>query len=420
MYQLTQLGNGLTVATASMPQMASVCVGLWVGVGSRHEPSVLNGAAHFIEHLLFKGTRRRTAQDISQDIEGLGGYLNAFTSEETSCFFARACHDRLPELLDVLLDMFLNSKFDPLEIRKEREVIKEEVAMYRDQPQNYVHELLNAAQWPDQPLGRSITGTEESLDRLTRACLRQHQQRNYLAANTVVVAAGHVSHRSLVNSIRSSANAFGQGPKPTFDPAFNTRAKPWLHLHTRDTEQTQIAWGIRTCSRHDERRYALRLLNALLGENMSSRLFQVLREDLGLAYSINTTVSYFEDAGDLSISAGLDDEHLPKALAIIRKELRRFREITPAKSDLNRAKDYVIGQSELSLEGTENHMMWLGEQLLGYGRIIPPSDTRKRLQAVTPAQIRAVARDFLQPERMTLAMISPLKSARHLECWLGV
>ena len=163
MYQLTRLDNGLRIATAAMPHMASVSLGFWVGVGGRFESADLSGASHFIEHLLFKGTRKRSARQISQDVEGLGGYLNAFTSEENTCFFAKAGHDRLPDLLDVLFDMFLHSRFDPAEIRKEREVIKEEVAMYRDQPQHYVHELLNAAQWPDQPLGRSITGTIKNL-----------------------------------------------------------------------------------------------------------------------------------------------------------------------------------------------------------------------------------------------------------------
>ena len=169
MYQVTQLKNGLTVATAEMPHMMSVSVGLWVGVGSRYEPDQLNGVCHFIEHLLFKGTKQRSAREISQAVEGIGGYLNAFTSEETTCFHARACHDRFEELLDVLLDMLLDSRFDPVEISKEREVIKEEMAMYLDEPQHHVQELLNAALWPEQPLGRPITGTEKTLDAMARA-----------------------------------------------------------------------------------------------------------------------------------------------------------------------------------------------------------------------------------------------------------
>jgi predicted Zn-dependent peptidase len=415
MYQLTRLDNGLTIATASMPHMASVSLGLWVGVGGRFETLELNGASHFIEHLLFKGTRKRNAQRISQDVEGLGGYLNAFTSEDNTCFFAKARQDRLPDLLDVLIDMFLHSRFDPTEIKKEREVIKEEVAMYRDQPQHYVHELLNATQWPNQPLGRSITGTLENLDRLDRSALVAHQRSHYGAANTWVVAAGRLSHHRLVAEVVRHARSFPRGPRLPFLPAFNHSQQPLLALDSREIEQTQLALSVRTCSRHDPRRYALRLLNTILGENMSSRLFQILREDTGLAYSISSSLSFFEDVGDLVISAGLDTSNLPRALTLLGKELRRLREKPPGTAELNRARDYVIGQNDLSLEGTEQHMMWLGEQLLGYGKIMLPSTLKRSLHQVTPAHVQAAAHDFFHPGLLTLALVSPLNSARHLQ-----
>src|SRR5580704_14396009 len=178
MYKVTRLENGLTVATAEMPHMASVSLGIWIGVGGRYEPEPLSGVSHFIEHLLFKGTKRRSAREISQAVEGIGGYLNAFTSEEHTCFYSRARHDRFEELFDVLTDMFLHSTFDPAEIAKEREVIKEELAMYLDQPQQYVQELLNATLWPGQPLGRSITGTKKTLDAITRDALLDYQRKN--------------------------------------------------------------------------------------------------------------------------------------------------------------------------------------------------------------------------------------------------
>ncbi|HOW67491.1 MAG TPA: pitrilysin family protein [Candidatus Paceibacterota bacterium] len=418
MYQLTRLDNGLRIATAAMPHMASVSLGFWVGVGGRFESADLSGASHFIEHLLFKGTRKRSARQISQDVEGLGGYLNAFTSEENTCFFAKAGHDRLPDLLDVLFDMFLHSRFDPAEIRKEREVIKEEVAMYRDQPQHYVHELLNAAQWPDQPLGRSITGTIKNLDQLNRSALLNHQRSHYGAANTFVVAAGRVSHPRLVAEVARLTRAFPPGSRHPFAPAFNPAQQPVLTLDSREIEQTQLALGIRTCSRHDPRRYALRLLNTILGENMSSRLFQILREDTGLTYSISSSLSFFEDVGDLVISAGLDTGNVPKALTLLAKELSRLRDKPPGKAELARARDYVIGQSNLSLEGTEHHMMWLGEQLLGYGKITRPAILKRALRQVTPAQIQSAARDFFHPGLLTLALVSPLKSAGHLQRYL--
>lgn len=419
MYQISRLKSGLTIATAEMPHMASVSLGLWVGVGGRYEPAPLNGVSHFIEHLLFKGTRKRSAKEISQAVESIGGYLNAFTGEESTCFYSKGLHGRLDELLEVLLDMFLHSTFARGEIDKERSVIKEELAMYLDQPQHYVQELLNEILWPDHPLGRSLTGTEKSLDGLERPQLLGYQRANYVAPSTLVIAAGNLQHRRVLKAISRFAPQFPLGKRPHFVPVREQQTQTRLRLHTKDTAQTQLALGIRACSRHDERRYALRLLNTLLGENMSSRLFQVVREDHGLAYSISSSLSLFDDVGALTISAGLDTDKLPQALKLIRRELRRFTETPPTARELRAARDYLIGQIDLSLESTENQMMWLGDQLIGYGRIIPPSQIKERLVEVQPAQIRHAAREFLRPERMSLALVSPLKSEKGLAKLLG-
>jgi predicted Zn-dependent peptidase len=408
------LKNGLTVATAEMPHMASVSVGLWVGIGSRHEPPEFNGACHFIEHLLFKGTKRRSAREISQAVEGIGGYLNAFTAEEMTCFHARASAERFDELLDVLSDMLLNSRFAPPEIVKEREVIKEEIAMYLDQPQHQVQELLNATLWPDQSLGRPVTGTNQSLDRLRRPELVAYLRENYVAGGTWVVAAGNLRHRSVVRSVTRSASRFPAGHRPRFAAAHERQTRPRLSLVTRDTEQTQIALGIRACSRHDPRRFALRLLSTILGENMSSRLFQIIREDRGLAYSIYSMSSHFDDTGDLVISAGLDTDNAEQTLRLIRRELRRCAESPPSAAEVRRARDYIVGQIDLSLESTENQMNWIGEQLLGYGRIISADEIRRRLRKVSAGDIRAVAGDFFRPERFNLALVSPRRSAADL------
>jgi predicted Zn-dependent peptidase len=412
MYQLTKLPNGLRIATAKMPHMLSVSVGLWIGVGSRYEPAPLNGVCHFIEHLLFKGTKKRSAKEISQAVEGIGGYLNAFTSEETTCFHARAGHDRFEQLLDALLDMLLGSRFDPVEIGKEREVIKEEIAMYLDEPQHYVQELLNATLWPNQPLGRPITGTNRTLDAMTRADLLGYLRRNYVAGNVVLAAAGRLTHRQVVRAAARYAARLPATAPPHFSAARSDQQQPRIRLFTKKTEQTQIALGIRTCSRHDNRRFALRLLNTLLGENMSSRLFQVIREDRGLAYSIYSTPSFFSDAGDFVISAGLDTDNLPIVLRLVLRELQRITETAPSAAELRRARDFVIGQIDLSLESTDNQMNWVGEQLIGYGRIISPAQLKRRLRAVTAPEIRAVARDFFRPERLNLALIGPLRSDR--------
>lgn len=414
MYQVARIQNGLTVATAEMPHMASVSLGVWVGVGGRYEPVELNGVSHFIEHMLFKGTRKRSAKEISQAVEGIGGYLNAFTSEENTCFYSKARHDRFDELLEVLMDMFLNSVFDNSEIDKERDVIKEELAMYLDQPHQHVQELLNETLWPDHPLGRSLTGTEKTIDSMSRRQLLNYQDENYVTASTLLVAAGNLQHEKVVKSVRRYSDKFPRGKRPHFQPFDSAQVRPRVRLFAKDTAQMQLALGIRACSRHDERRFPLRLLNTMLGENMSSRLFQVLREDHGLAYSIHSGLSFFDEVGSLIISAGLDADKLPQALKLIMRELRRCADKAPTAGEMRRARDYLIGQLDLGLESTENQMTWLGEQLLAYGKVVSPAETKRRLSEVTPTQVRTVAREFFRPERMNLAVVSPLKEERGL------
>ncbi len=416
---MTRLPSGLAIVTATAPQMASVSLGLWLGVGGRHEPAPVNGVAHFIEHMLFKGTRRRSAQEISRAIEGIGGYLNAFTSEECTCFFAKAPEARLPDLLEVLMDMFLNSRFAPADLKLEREVIKEEVAAWREDPHQHVQELINQTLWPNHPLGRPLTGTPETLDRMRRETLLAFMRRGYVAANTVIAAAGNLRHQAVVRAASRQARRVPMGPTPDFLPMHSAQARPRVNLFRKNTTQAQVVLGVRTCSRHDSRRYALRLLNTLLGENMSSRLFQELREARGLVYQVQSSVSAFHDAGTLDISLGLDTENVPKALRIILAELDRLKRRPPAAGELKQARDHVLGQMALSLENTESQMNWLGEQWLGFGRIISPAEVQRRLTAVTGSEIQAVARDFFRPERFNLAAVSPLSRGQTLERLLG-
>ena len=412
MYEISRLKNGVIVATAEMPHMASTSLGVWVSVGGRYEPAPANGMCHFIEHMLFKGTLKRTAREISAAVEGIGGYLNAFTGEESTCFYARAAHEQFAHVLDVIMDMFLNSRFTSEDIEKERNVIKEEIAMYLDQPHQHVQELLNETMWPGHPLGRPLTGTAETLDGFTRKGVIGYQQINYNARTTLITAAGNVHHRDVVRAAAGYARRFPEGKRPTFLPADTPQEHPRIKLFSKATAQMQIAMGFRLCSRHDDRRFALRVLNAILGDNMSSRLFQSLREDHGLAYSVHSSVHFLEDTGVLTISAGLDTENLGKALELIRRELRRCTSTLPTIKELRQARDYLMGQLDLTLENTENHMMWLGDHLLGYGKVHSRDDIAKRVGTVTAAQVRAVAREFLKPERLSLAMVSALKDER--------
>lgn len=414
-YRLQPLSNGLTLVLAPMPHMTSVSLGVWIGVGGRYEPPELAGISHFIEHMLFKGTRRRTARAISQAVEGIGGYLNAFTSEEHTCFFSKARHDRFGDLLDVLTDMLLHSRFAPADLETERDVIKEEIAMYLDQPQQHVQEVLNEITWPGHPLGRPLTGTVRTVSALTRAQLRSYHQRHYVGATAVIAVAGRFPPRATIEAIRRVARGWPTGARATYAPAHWQQNEPVVRLVTKRTEQTQLALGVRTCSRHDERRFALRLLNVILGENMSSRLFQEIREDAGLAYSIGSSLSFFADAGDLVISAGLETGNLVQVLKLIGRELQRLTQEAPGQAEFRRARDYALGQMDLSLESTESQMLNVGEQALGYGALVAPELTKRRLARVRPADIRAAAREFFRPERLNLALVSPLRTDRGLQ-----
>lgn len=420
MYHQTLLPNGTRVVTAEMPHMASVSVGLWVGVGGRHEPRSLGGISHFIEHLLFKGTQTRTAAGISQAVEGIGGYLNAFTDEEHTCFYARARADRWPELLDVLVDMFLHPRLDPGDIRRECDVILEELAMYRDQPGEYVHDLLNAAQFPRHPLGRPVIGSRATLRPLRRNHFTDYLASHYTAGATVLAAAGNITHADFLNAVQPLARSFRPGPRAACQPWTAKPNGPRVRLHTRDVEQTNLALGLRTVSRHDPRRHALRLLNVILGENMSSRLFQTIREQHGLTYNIQSALTAWADTGDIVISAGLDTRELEKTLRLVIREMDRLAARAPGKAELLRARDYVIGQFDLGMEGTEHHMMWLGEHWLNHDGFIPPSETRSALAAVTAAEIRQAAAELFSPPRRTLALVSPRSTDRGLVHLLGL
>jgi predicted Zn-dependent peptidase len=283
--------------------------------------------------------------------------------------------------------------------------------LYLDQPQHLVPVVLNETMWPNHPLGRSLTGSERSLNRLNRTGLLRFRRENYVAPVLVIAVAGSIEHARVVRVIRRLARSIPGGKAPEYCRADSAQKEPRVRFVAKQTSQLQLALGFRVCSRHDDRRFALRLLNTVLGENASSRLFQVLREDHGLAYSIHSSVSHFDDCGCLCISAGLDSSELSKTLKLIVRELQRLVQRPPPAKELRQARDYLIGQMEIALESTDNQMMWLGEQLLGYGRVIPADEIKRRIFAVTASEVCTMARDFIRPEGLSAAVVSPLESA---------
>ena len=418
-YRLTKLPGGARIASVEMPYMKSVSVGFWAAVGGRHETARHSGISHFIEHLLFKGTKRRTAKKITESVEGLGGYLNAFTTEDHTCYYAKAAAPHLPQLCDVLADMYLDSKFEPVEIEREREVIREEILMYRDHPAQHAQELLTETMWPGHPLGRALTGTVETIGRMKRPELLGFQSRHYNGATTIVTVAGPIDHEHAVSILQPLLARLPRGRSPRFVRSRPVQGEPRLSLTTQETEQTHLAIGFHAFGRADERRFALKLLSVILGENMSSRLFQRLRERHGFCYSVQSCMVTLADTGAIHIAAGLDAANLERAMRMILSELQNICEKAPARTELKKAQDYTIGQTLMGLESTSNQIMWMGESLLGYNRILCPAEMERKLLAVTPADIQRVACHCLNRARLSVAIVGPVKDEAKVRGWLS-
>lgn len=413
--QLTTLPSGLRIATCEMPHAETAAVGIWAGVGGRHEPAPLNGISHFIEHMLFKGTAKRSARRIMEEVEGVGGDMNAFTSEERTCYYAAAAAEFFPRLCNVLSDLYLNPRFAQQDIDRERGVIGEEILMYRDEPSSHVHEMLNMEAWPDHPLGRSLTGTLSTIESFKRDDFFHYRTRNYHAGSTVISAAGKIEHDAVVERIGALFADLPKGRKVSFKPAPKPRNKARVVVEQRDTQQTQLAMGLPASSHHDSRRYALQILHVILGGNASSRLFQQLREKRGLCYSVSTHPSCFEDTGILNVSMGLDQRNVEKSLQLILAAFAELKKKPVPPAELKRAKEYAVGTSRMSLERASNQNMRLGGSVLVHGRIIEPEHIHARLREVTAEDVQQAARDFLTPERATVAVIGPAPDAKTIE-----
>jgi predicted Zn-dependent peptidase len=417
--QLTRLRNGLVVATAPQPDAESAGVGIWIRVGGRYERPETAGASHFIEHLLFKGTPTRSARAISQAIEGRGGYLNAYTQEECTCYYARLPHEYQFEAFDVLSDMYLHATLAPGDVDRERAVILEELKMYRDQPQAVVQEQLSEAVWAGHPIGAPLVGNERSLAGLTRDALDAFRRSHYLPGRTIVVFAGRVDHDACVARVGKSLSRLGGGAAARFRPVTAKTRQEKIRLTRREIEQVHAAIGFRIpFSRHDRRRVALRILNTLLGENMSSRLFQVVRERHGLAYSIHSSYQLFDDTGLLAIAAGLDSARADLAARLIAREIARVREKAVGAAELRRAKDYLLGSFRLGLEGTGGQLAWVGESLAQYGRLIDPDEFIGLVRSTSAEDVRALAETVFDPRRMTLSLVAPQKHPMDEAAWL--
>ena len=408
----TELPGGLRVVTEAVAGVRSVSLGIWIGIGSRDEAPEQAGAAHYLEHLLFKGTRRRTAKEIAEELDAVGGDLNAFTAKEHTCYYAHVLDTDLPLAVEVLADVVTDATLQPSDVEIERSVVLEEIAMRDDDPEDLLGELSDEALFGDHPLGRPVIGSEESVRRMDRETLHAFWQGQYTTPRMIVAAAGNLRHGEVVELV-SSALAAATARAGAATPAGPRRLAPALLvpgprlvLRPEDTEQAHVLLGVPGLSRHDPRRSALSVLNTAIGGGPSSRLFQQVREQRGLAYSVYSSSVSYADAGAFSVYAGCAPERLEEVVTVIRDVLSEVAAhgLTPA--EVVRAQGNLRGGLVLGLEDTPSRMNRIGRSELDYGHQRTVTDSLDRVAAVTPADVAALAGELLtQP--FTAAVVGP-------------
>jgi predicted Zn-dependent peptidase len=414
LYQKTTLDNGLRVITETMPHTRSVSICIFIGAGSRYEANSQAGVSHFIEHLMFKGTpRRATARDISIAIEGLGGIINAGTDKELTVYWCKVAQPHFSLALDVLADIVLHSKFDPGDIDSERRVIIEEIHMEKDSPSQLVNMLIDELLWPDHPLGRDIAGDKDSVAGISREMMLDYLACQYLPSNTVVSIAGALKHREMATAVNQALGGWtDQQPHPGYQ-AYKERPFPRLKLERKDTEQAHLCLGLNGLPLLHPQRFALDLLNVILGEGMSSRLFTEIRDRLGLAYSIHSYVDHFLDTGAITIYAGVEPKNLPVAIKAILEQLSRLKEPVP-EDELVKAKELAKGRLLLRMEDSRNVAGWMGGQEILTGRILSVDQVTSIINAITADEIKRLAQELLVASQLRLAAVGPVAEAEPL------
>ena len=411
MIQQTRLDNGLTILTEVMPHVRSVAVGVWVRKGSRDESEADSGISHFIEHLLFKGTKNRTTRDIAQITDALGGHLDAFTSREFAGYYNKVTDDNLAVTFDLLADLVTNPLFDTTEMEKERGVIIEEIKMVEDQPDELVFELFSESFWPKHPLGRQIAGTIESVAGLDRDKVFNHFQHSYSPQNLVISAAGNLTHEQIVEL---SSKYFGD--LKNYNGAYGRTAPVTtaeiLLRHKRGLEQSHIVLGMPCPSLVDDDRFVANVLSTILGGGMSSRLFQTIREDKGLAYTVSAGINSYVDAGCLSIYAGTSPEQVSEVIDLSMVELRRMKDELVSEEELQRSKDLVKTSIVLGLESTRQRMSRLAQQEIFFGEVSDIDEIVKDIQEVTAEDVHRLANQLFQSDKMALTILGKVRTLK--------
>ena len=406
--EITTLANGLRVITEAMPHVRSVSVGVWIATGSRREEPRQTGISHFIEHMLFKGTTSRSAEDIARAVDSIGGNLDAYTAKEMVCFNTKVLDQHLSLAFDVLADLVLHPRFDEQDIEKEKGVVLEEIKMEADSPDYLVHEIFSSNFWKDHPLGKPILGTNETVKAFDRAAIEGYYRAVYAPANMLITAAGNLTHPRLVGLASRHFESLAPGPPAAEDPVPSTHARISLR-NKKALEQVHLCLGVPSYPLPHQQRFACYVLNILLGGGMSSRLFQNIRERQGLAYAVFSELSPYRDTGCLSIYAGTSIASTPKVVDAILKEFRDHNERPVAAEELCRAKDHLKGSLMLGLESTSSRMSNLARQEMYFRQFFSLDELVESIDAVTAPDVQAIARSFFNPGQIAVTVLGKLE-----------
>jgi len=402
----TVLTNGITILTKHMPHVRSVSMGVWVNVGARDESLEENGLSHLIEHMIFKGTRKRTAYQIAKEFDAIGGQTNAFTAMESTCYHARVLESHLDTMVDILTDIFLNSVFEPVEVERERPVILQEIGMVEDSPEEYIHILAGRNYWGDNPLGRSILGSPENILRFDADSVRAFFQRCYQPDRILIAAAGKVDHQALVDRLAPAFERIrpGDGLPQRWTPPVSRH----IDVCHRKLEQVHICLSTPGLATTDPARFAFSLMNSILGGNMSSRLFQEVREKRGLAYAVYSYLVSYEDTGMFGVYAGVEPSRAVEVTTLICRILRQLKDTPVLPGELCDAKEFTKGNMLLASESTDNQMVRLAQGEINYQRYVPLEEVVDHIDAVTAEDIQALADRLFQENHMVLTLLGPL------------
>ena len=410
MFQRAVLDNGLTVLTSSMPHTRSVSMAVFIGAGSRYESDELAGASHFLEHLLFKGTKNwPTARELSEAVEGLGGMMNASTDREMTVYWCKVASDHARQALAVLSDMMLNPIIDSSEMEKEREVVLEELRMTNDIPSNRVNLLIDEIMWPDQPMGRDVGGSQDSVRGITKDQILEYIRHQYNPSNAVITVAGNISHEETVDALAEVLREWKPEKSESWYPVQNGQESPRIGVEQRKTDQAHVCIGLPGLHIAHPDRFVLGLMNVILGEGMSSRLFLQLRENQGLAYDVHSSLNLFRDCGSLVVYCGVEPKKTQRAITSILEELHGLQANIP-ESELTKARELSKGRMLLRMEDSRAVAMWMGAQETLVGNVRTVDEVVELIDAVTIEDIERVAKDLIKEEKLSLAVVGPYRS----------